>query len=135
MLQFLCLLYLNDIPEILFCRMRSTRECWSCDGEIEHVQASVKASILDVFNCEAQFHENIHLLKSSGFIKSEPGVLGKRKFSVQPDLQDHIVSTIPNLEELEWIRLVLVCHSFPGRTEEIGSVSGTLIRTDLLTIC
>ena len=39
-----------------------------------------------------------------------------------------------NLQELEWLRLVLVCHSFPERLEEIGSVSDTLNSTDSLII-
>jgi len=46
-----------------------------------------------------------------------------------------MISVIPKSEEIEWIRLVLVCHSFPGRLEEIGSVFNIMInRTDLLTI-
>lgn len=130
LLTFLCSLQADDIPEILFCRMWSTRECWSCDGEIEYVNASVNAPLVDLLTRQAQFHENIQLLESSGFIKSEPGALCKRKFSIKPNLQDHIISIIPNLEELEWIRLVLVCHSYPGRLEEIGSVSHTLNRVE-----
>ncbi|KAL9120182.1 MAG: hypothetical protein Q9187_003261 [Circinaria calcarea] len=120
LLTFLCSLHPDDIPEILFCRMRSTREWWSCDGEIEHVNVSVNATLVDFLTRQAQFHENIRLLESSGFIKSEPGALGKRRFSIKPDVQECIMDITPNLEELEWLRLVLVCHSFPGRLEEIG---------------
>ena len=135
LLMFLCLLHADDIPEILFCRMWSTRECWNSDGEIEHVNVSVNAPLVDLLTCRTQFHENIRLLECFGFIKSEPGALGKRKFSIKPDLQDRIMGITLNPQELEWLRLVLVCHSFPGRLEEIGSVSDTLNHADLLIIC
>ena len=135
LLKFLCSLHRDDIPEILFCRMWSTRECWSSDGEIVQVNVSVNAPLIDLLTRQTQFHENIRLLESFGFIKSEPGVLGKRKFSIKPDLQDRIMGITLNLQEVEWLRLVLVCHSFPGRFEEIGSVFDTLNYIDLLIIC
>ncbi len=115
--------------------MWTTRECWSCDGEIEHVNVSRNAPLVNILTRQTQFHEDIQLLESLGFIKSEPGALGKRKFSIKRDLQVRIMGMTQNLQELEWLRLVLVCHSFPGRLEEIGSVSDTLNSTDLLIIC
>ena len=135
LLTFLCLLHPDDIPEVLFCRMWSTRECWNCEGEIEHVNVSVDIPLVDVLTRQTQFNENIQLLESFGFIKSAPGALGKRKFSIKPDLQDRIVGIIPNMQELEWLRLVLICHSFPGRVEELGSVSDTLDYAGSLIIC
>ncbi len=135
LLKFLCLLHPVDIPEILFWRMWSTRESWSCDGEVEYFNISVNAPLVDLLTRETHFHENIRLLESFGFINSKPGALGKRKFSVEPDLQDRITGITPNLEELEWLRLVLVCHSFPGRLEELGSVSDTVNCAHLLIIC
>ena len=57
-----------------------------------------------------------------------------RYLSIKPDLQDCITGITGNLSEVEWVRLVLVCHSFPGRLEEIGSVSSALDSTDLLII-
>ncbi len=134
-LKFLCTLQPDEIPEILFCRMWTTRECWSCDGEIEHVDVSLNAPLINFLTRQTQFYEDIQLLESLGFIKSEPGPLGKRKFSIKPDLQDRITGTTQNLPEVEWLRLVLVCHSFPGRLEEIGAVFSALDSTDLLIIC
>ncbi|KAI4260729.1 MAG: hypothetical protein LQ352_000121 [Teloschistes flavicans] len=120
LLKFLCSLHPDEIPEILFCRMWTTRECWSCDGETEHVKVSLDAPLIGLLTCQTQFHEGIQLLESLGFIKSEPGPLGKRKFSIKPDLRDYVTAITGNLSEVEWVRLVLVCHSFPGRLEEIG---------------
>lgn len=134
LLTFLCSLHPDDIPEILLCRMWSTRECWNSDGEIEHVNVTVNAPLGDLLTCRTQFYENIRLLECFDFIKSEPGALGKRKFSIKPELQEHIMGITPNLQDLEWLRLVLVCHSFPGRLEEIGSVFDTLDYADLLII-
>lgn len=134
-LKFLCALHPDEIPELLFCRMWTTRECWSCDGETEHVKVSLDAPLIGLLTRQTQFHEGIQLLESLGFIKSEPGPLGKRKFSIKPDLQDCVTGITGNLSEVEWVRLVLVCHSFPGRLEEIGSVSSALDSTDLLIIC
>ena len=68
-LTFLCSLHPDDIPEALFCRMWSTRECWNCEGEIEHVNVSVNAPLVDVLTRQTQFNENIQLLESFRFIK------------------------------------------------------------------
>lgn len=135
LLKFLCSLQPDDIPEILFCRMWTARECWSCNGEIDHLNVSLSDPLIDLLTRQTQFHGESQLLECLGFINSEPGALGKRRFSIKPDLQDYIVGITRNLHELEWLRLVLVCHSFPGRLEEIGSVYNALNSTDLLIIC
>lgn len=133
-LTFLCSLRPGDIPEILFHRIRGTRECWACDGEIKSITISVNDPLIDLLTHQTQFEKNVQLLESFGFVKSEPGALGKRNFSIKPDLQERITNITPNLEELEWLRLVLICHSFPGRLEEIGSVFEALSWIDLLII-
>lgn len=134
-LKFLCSLHPDDIPGVLFFRMWSTRGCWNCEGEIEYVNISMDAPLVDVLTRQHQFNKNIQLLESFRFIKSAPGALGKPKFSIKPDLQDRILGIIPNMRELEWLRLVLICHSFPGRLEETGSVSDTSDCVGSLIIC
>ena len=126
LLEFLCTLQPGEIPEIVFCRMWTSRECWSCDGEIERVNIPLSAPLIDLVTRPSLFHEHARLLESFGFIKSEPGPLGKRKFSIEPDFRDRMTGIIRNFREVQWLRLVLVCHSFPGRLEEIGSVSCVL---------
>lgn len=135
LLKFLCSLQPDEIPEILFCHMWTTRECWGCEGKIEHVNVSLNAPLVNILTCQTQFHEDIQLLESLGFIKSEPGALGKQKFSIKQDVQVRTMGVTQNLQELEWLHLVLVCHSFPGRLKEIGSVSDSLNLTDLLIFC
>jgi len=101
LLKFLHSLQSDKIPEIIFCRMWTTRECWSCDNELEHVNILLNGPLVDLLTRQSQFHENIQLLESLGFIKSESGALGKRKFSIKLDLQDRIKSMTQNPQELE----------------------------------
>ena len=86
LLKFLYSLQPDEIPEVTFCRMWTTRECWSYDGEIEHVNILLNSPLVDLLKRQSQFHENIQLLESLGFIKSEPGALGKRKFLIKTRL-------------------------------------------------
>ena len=127
LLAFMCTLQASEIPEILFFRMGRTRECWAWDGEIEYTHAPVNAPVFDIITCDARFRKSIQTLESSSLVYSKPGALGKRSFRIDLDLQEHMIKNAPYWEESQWTSLILVCHSFPGRFDEIGSVSDTFI--------
>jgi hypothetical protein len=114
----LCTLDTHDIPEIIFCRLRKDRTYWGSDGEVEHVAVPVANSLADL--TDRQFEDTVQYLISSELIESESGALGKRKFTIKPSVRDHVRGASRDQELLEWLCLVLICHAFPGRREEIG---------------
>jgi hypothetical protein len=117
-LGLLCMLDTHDIPEIIFCRLRKDRTCWGSDGEVEHAAVPVAKSLADPLT-DHQFEDAVQCLISSKLIKSESGALGKRKFTITPAVRDHVRGASRDQESLEWLCLVLICHAFPGRREEI----------------
>lgn len=119
---FLCALDSDDIPEALFCRMWSPREHWGTEGEVECNSISVVDPFVELLTNATYFHDNIRILESCGLIGSTSGPLRMRKFFIEPGVRTFMNKDIPNLERLEWIRVVLICHAFPGRAEEKGSV-------------
>jgi hypothetical protein len=119
LLGLLCMLDTHDIPEIIFCRLRKDRTCWGSDGGVEHAAVPVAKSLADPLT-DHQFEDAVQCLISSKLIKSESGALGKRKFTITPAVRDHVRGASRDQESLEWLCLVLICHAFPGRREEIG---------------
>jgi hypothetical protein len=121
LLALFCTLDIDDIPEIIFCRLRNDRACWGSDGEIENTAVPVAIPLADLLT-NRQFEDTVQFLISSELIESGSGALGKRKFTIKPGVRDHVRAASRDQELLEWYCLVLICHAFPGRREEIGSV-------------
>ncbi|TAQ86484.1 hypothetical protein B7494_g5196 [Chlorociboria aeruginascens] len=89
------------------------------NGEIEHAAVPIPDLLANLFT-SPQFEDTIQYLISSQLIESGSGALGKRKFTIKPGVRDHIREALPDQESLEWSCLVLICHAFPGRHEEMG---------------
>lgn len=118
-LAILCTLDTHDIPEIIFCRLRKDRTCWGGDGEVEHVAVPVFKSLVDLL-AGRQFDSVVQCLISFELIESASGALGKRNFTVKPHVRDHVSGTSRDRELQKWLCVILICHAFPGRREEIG---------------
>ena len=53
LLKFLHLSQPDKIPEIMFCRIWTPRECWSCDDEIEHVNVLLNGPLVDLLTSQS----------------------------------------------------------------------------------
>lgn len=117
LLILLCMVGTDNVPEILFLRLRQPRVCWGSNGEIQHVALPV-VNVLDDSN---QFEKNILCLQSKGFIDLKGEILRGRNIIIKPGVRD-CMKTIPLYQDRDWkwLCLVLICHTFPGRHEEIG---------------
>ena len=98
LLMFLCTLNTDNIPEILFWRLWNTRKWW------------------------AQFKDCIQCLESLGFVESREGALGRREFSIKAAIRESVTRANHDQDWLQWICLIVICHTFPRTREEIGLV-------------
>lgn len=116
-LKFLSALKVEGIPEVLLLRLMTDTKTWGPNGEIDNIRTPPIDSIVeDLVNGTA--FDFVQLYISLGLVHERQGDFGRRIFTVSPKVQATLVQAEPIIPDLEWLRLVLVCHAFPGRWEE-----------------
>lgn len=117
-LKFLSALRTERIPEVFLLRLMTATKMWGPSGEIESIRTPLVDPIVwDLVHRTA--FDFVQLYINMGLVRDTWGDFGRRVFTVSPKLQAVLVEqTEPFIPDMEWVRLVLVCHAFPGRWEE-----------------
>ena len=116
-LKFLGSLKIESIPEVLLLRLMIPTEIWSPSGEIENVRTlPIDPVVEDLIHGTA--FDFIQIYICMGLVRETQGDFGRRGFTISPKIKTTLVEAEPFIPDVEWRRLTLVCHAFPGRWEE-----------------
>lgn len=116
-LKFLSSLRVEGIPEVLLLRLMTATETWGPSGEIENVGTPPIDSIVGDLIQGTAF-DFIQLYIRMDLVRETRRDFGRRVFTISPRIQPILVEAEPLIPDVEWLRLNLVCHAFPGRWEE-----------------
>ena len=116
-LKFLGSLKIESIPEVLLLRLMIPTEIWSPSGEIENVRTlPIDPVVEDLIHGTA--FDFIQIYICMGLVRETQGDFGRRGFTISPKIKTTLVEAEPFIPDVEWRRLTLVCHAFPGSWEE-----------------
>jgi hypothetical protein len=116
-LKFLGSLDIESIPEVLLLRLMTTTETWSPSGEIENFRTPPIDPIVEDLIHGTAF-DFIQLYIRMDLVRETRGDFRRRAFIVSPKIQTILVEAESLIPDVEWLRVNLVCHAFPGRWEE-----------------
>ncbi|KAJ5110336.1 hypothetical protein NUU61_001593 [Penicillium alfredii] len=115
--NFLCELGHDDIPEILVLRMMKQNEGWDCNGRSLRTQIPRYIHIFDdLVSGKAYDFTLMFLMKR--LILEKPGEFDRTLLVIPQGVRKIFAAQGAPIPHLEWQRLVLVSHAFPGRLEE-----------------